>query len=607
MLRAPRSPLLPLIAALLSGSLLALCFAPWNIANLVWFWMAPLVAVLWFWEPGEASRKLWVFRQPRWVWAGLTGWVSGCAFFLINLFWLRHVAWAGMILLSLYLAVYFGLWAAFAATAGRLRLAQITPADPEPVAPSLPSQLPPLLPGGLRPSGILMPSLHALRAAVLCSAAWVACEWLRGIVFTGFGWNGLAVALHDSPNLRQAADLVGVTGLSFLPAFVGTVAVATGVRFGLEFAHGGRLRPHLDFAAAMILLMATLLYGLHVHRTQRKVNPVEISGVLVQGNISIEQRYNLDPKRPASEIWELYEKFTSLYAGQGYDLILWPETCLPATFFEAPTQRYFNSILALGDFHLITGIDDVRLREDGGLDVYNSMLAMRGSTQDYQAYHKTHLVPFGEFIPFRNSFPIFNWALGRLIPEDFDAGKELNLLRLQDPDLEIIPTICFEDTIGRLTRRFLAASPQAPQVIINLTNDSWFNRSAANFQHLANARFRSVELKRPMIRCANTGVSGVIDEFGSLNDPKSPGTGKRLFVDRKSGSPFVAGCYPFRLQIGTQPPTTLYARWGDWFAGLMAAVAALAAALPSVFRKLRTFRATRTPSPGSIPKWKSAR
>lgn len=607
MLRVLRSPFLPLFAALLSGLLLALCFPPWNVANLVWFWMAPLLPVLWFWEPDDACRQLWVFRQPRGVWAGLTGWLGGCAFFLANLFWLRHVAWAGMILLSLYLAVYFGLWAAFAATAGRLRLSQITPPDPEPFDPDAAPRLPPLLFGGVRQTGILMPSVHALRAACLCSAAWVACEWLRGLVFTGFGWNGLAVALHDSPNLRQAADLVGVTGLSFLPAFIGTVAVATGARFGLEFAHGGRLRPHLDFAAAIILLMGTLLYGLQVHRTQRKVDPVEISGVIVQGNISIDQRYNLDPKRPSSEIWELYEKFTSLYAGQGYDLIIWPETCLPATFFEAPTQRYFNSILALGDFHLITGIDDVRLREDGGLDVYNSMLAMRRSTQDYQAYHKTHLVPFGEFIPFRNSFPIFNWALGRLIPEDFDSGQETNLLRLQDPDLEIIPSICFEDTIGRLTRRFVADPPQAPQVIINLTNDAWFNRSPANVQHLANARFRCVELKRPMIRCANTGVSGVIDEFGSLNDPKSRGAGKRVFVDRKTGSPFVAGCYPFRLQIGTRPPTTLYARWGDWFPGLLTALAALALALPPGLRKLQAIRTTRTASAGSIPKWKSVR
>lgn len=559
-----RSPYTPLTAALLSGILLALCFPPWNRAHLLWFWQAPLFAVLWFWEPAPSSRRFWPFRHGRWLWASLAGWTAGAAFFLVNLFWLRHVAWAGMILLCLYLALYFALWAAFAATLGRLRLSAIAPAVPGTRSAKFQG-----LTKEVSMPDLLAPSFHTLWIAFLCAAGWVACEWLRGVVFTGFGWNGLGVALHDSPHLRQAADLVGVTGLSFLPVFFSAVIVATVARFSLELGRG-RLRPHLDFAVAMSLLVATFLYGLHVYRSHSVDNPVELSGVLVQGNIPIEQRYGLDPARPPSAIYDLYEKFTSLYAGQNYDLILWPETCLPATFFEIETQRYLNSILAMGKFHLLTGIEQAILREDGNVDVYNSMVLAKGTTDSYQDYQKIHRVPFGEFIPFRHSFPVFAWALGRLIPEDFDAGTSLSLLRLRDPDVDIIPSICFEDTIGRLTRRFLSSPPRSPQVIVNLTNDSWFNDSPANVQHLINARFRTVELKRPMIRCANTGISCVIDELGSLNDPASLNPNdKRIFLDRDTGSPFLAGCFPFRLRLDSEPPTTVYARFGDWFSHLM--------------------------------------
>lgn len=591
-----RSPVLPFIAALLSGVLLALCLPPWDRSSLLWLWQLPLFAALWFWEPDPSWQTVWPFRHPRWLWAGLTGWIAGTAYFLMSLFWLRHVTWPGMILLCFYLALYFAAWSAFAATLGRLRLSALAPLEPEPTIAN-PHEFKfknfPTKPEKFRMMG---PSLHTLRVAFLCSAAWVTSEWLRGLVFTGFGWNGLGVALYDSPNLRQAADLVGVTGLSFVPVFVSAVMVATVARFILEFGQG-KVRPHLDFSLAMVLLIATFLYGVHLRRPRPAEKPSELSGVIVQGNISIEQRYNLDPAKPASAIYDIYEKLTSLYTRQHYDLILWPETCLPTTFFEVDTQRYLNNVLALGDFHLLTGIDQVILKENGGMDVFNSMVVMKGTTESYQAYHKTHLVPFGEFIPFRNSFPIFTWALGRLIPEDFDAGKDYTLLKLKNPDIEIIPTICFEDTIGRVTRRFLSKPPDGPQVIVNVTNDSWFNRSPANRQHLANAIFRAVELKRPMIRCANTGISCVIDEFGSLDDPafKDPAK-KRIFADRKTGSPFVKGCFPFRLRAYSQPPTTVYARFGDWFSILMLVITAGSLALPTAYRVVRRKLRPSTPS-----------
>jgi apolipoprotein N-acyltransferase len=124
--------------------------------------------------------------------------------------------------------------------------------------------------------------------------------------------------------------------------------------------------------------------------------------------------------------------------------------------------------------------------------------------------------------------------------------------------ISAIPTVCFEDTVPRLVRHFVRPGPQ---VIVNVTNDGWFKESPAADQHFANARMRTIELRRPMIRCANTGVSAAIDSTGSTGHPD---TGKpQLLVDAK-GSHFTRGSLLTDLAIPIHPVFTLYARIGDW-------------------------------------------
>ncbi len=553
-----RIALLPWLAAVVSGLMLALCYPGWDRSELVWFWQVPLLMVFWFSEPT-------VFKKRRWLWGALLGYVAGFSFFVINVGWIRHVAGPGWVLLAMYLAVYFAGWGAFAAAVGRLRKELLTPEPEAHVSSRVQSEKLRSFQEQNRGGRMLTPSLHSLWIAFLNAACWVTMEWLRGTLFTGFGWNGLGVALHGSPHLIQIADLVGVTGVAFLPMFVTCVLVATVARFKAEVGKG-RLRPHLDFAAAMALLIFTLFYGLTTPSRHPVDDPVELRTALVQGNVSMDIRWNPEEW---DVIYPLYEKYTSLYADQGYDLIVWPETCLPSTFFEVKTQRYLNSILAMGDFNLIIGNE---LFFYDRAEVYNAMILMNGSTGDYDAYAKMHLVPFGEYIPLRGKFPLFEWVIGDLIPEDFDAGTTFNRLSLEDPDVEIIPTICFEDTLGRQARHFVKDPKEAhgPEVILNVTNDAWFGQSEASFQHVANARFRTIELRRPMIRCANTGLTCVIDQYGSLRDDSPLSNGEsRIFRDLETGSTFVSGVFPARVQLDSKPSTTLYARWGDWFALLM--------------------------------------
>lgn len=561
----------PWLAAALSGLLLGLCYPRWDLSELIWIWQIPLFAALWF---GGAPG-------PRWRRGLALGYVAGLTFFLINLSWLfelRHVAgtaWAGLgawFALAAYLAVYFGLWGAFAATVGCWRPG---PADPGRKA--------------TRPGGDLFgPSLDVIRAAALGGAAWCGLEWLRGIAFTGFGWNGLGVALHENLYLIQIADLVGVTGLAFPIVFANAVWTATLVRIGREMAVRQRLRPHLDFAAAVALIIAIFLYGVTKILTRPEPTPensVSLRALLVQLNTPIDEKWD---REHAQRVIEQYRDLTLGYVeSSAYDLVIWPETALPGRWTFPWVQTYLNDhILKAADFSLILGVEDEEF-EGGAL--YNCLALARGSTRGSQLHRKLHRVPFGEYIPLRNSFPVFAWIAGGIVPMDFSAGTSREPLRLSRPEAGIIPLICFEDTLGRLARRFVRPGPQ---LMVNVTNDGWFHESQAAIQHLVNAKFRCVELRRPMARAANTGVSAFIDEIGSLEFPDAaPGTTGherlRVVQDPLTGNTFTTGTLPATVTLSKTPPLTVYARVGDAFSVALGALALLASGLAAARTRRR--------------------
>ncbi|MBL9151688.1 MAG: apolipoprotein N-acyltransferase [Verrucomicrobiales bacterium] len=565
----------PWLAAVLSGLLLGLCYPRWDVGELIWIWQIPLFAALWF---GETSG-------PRWRRGMALGYLSGLTFFLINLSWLfelRHVAgtvWAGLggwFALAAYVAVYFGLWGAFAATVGRW-----LPAEAEPRKKTS-------LPG----SDLFGPSVAVIRAAALGGAAWCGLEWLRGIAFTGFGWNGLGVALHENLYLIQIADTIGATGLAFVVVFCNAVWTATLIRIGREMAVRQRVRPHLDFAVAVALIIVVFLYGVTKILTRPAPTPensVNLRALLVQLNTPIDEKWD---EAHAQRIIEQYRDLTLGYVeSSAYDLVIWPETALPGRWTFPGVQTYLNDhILKAADFSLILGIEDEEL--DGNV-LYNCLALTRGSTRESQLHRKLHRVPFGEYIPLRESFPVFHWIAGGIVPMDFTAGSSYEPLKLHRPEAGIIPLICFEDTVGRLARRFVRPGPQ---LIVNVTNDGWFYESQAAIQHLVNAKFRCVELRRPMARAANTGVSAIIDEIGSLEFPDAaPGTTGherlRVVQDPLTGNTFTTGTLPATIALPKAPPITFYSRVGDAFSVTLGAIAALVTGL-GVIRSRRHRAAT---------------
>jgi apolipoprotein N-acyltransferase len=197
---------------------------------------------------------------------------------------------------------------------------------------------------------------------------------------------------------------------------------------------------------------------------------------------------------------------------------------------------------------------------------YNSIALLTKRGTEAQLHHKIHLVPFGEYVPLREEFPLLARIVGDLVPDDFDPGKHFTVLEMQSRPAKLGPLVCFEDTLGDLARRFASLGAQAFVVV---TNDGWFLESSGSLQHLRNALFRCVETGLPMIRAANTGITCAIDRNGVV----------REVLRDTNGSTFQPGILFSKISIQENPPPTFYTRFGEVFSIACLLVSALAAAL----------------------------
>jgi apolipoprotein N-acyltransferase len=551
-------------AAAASGGLLALCFPGLNLGLAVWVWMIPLLLTLWTLSAGK-----------RVGWRGFRfGWLAGLVFFAITFRWLWAVTGLGAMVVAGYLALYFAAWGAFAATWGNPWR------DGEE--------------GG---------ALHSLRFALMNAAVWAGLEWLRGWLLTGFGWNGLGVAFHNVPVFAQGADLLGIAGLSMIPVMVTAVLVQTGRRM-VRKARVGGIGRQLDFAVIALLLVGFFAYGVWRSQSIARLATVPVNVLLVQRNIpqsikwqaqSAEEIYRGYAEATQRALEELEEQNVedlrkAVEAGnegevelRRPDLVIWPESALPEGLWyidgeEFPLTQWnagyiSEAVLALGNFTFITGVNEFEgERQDAevwgvksGGAAYNSMAFFRGDFASGRTYRKIHRVPFGEYIPLREQIPqlekIFKFSAGAEFGAGFSAGSshEPVMVETAGKPVGVIPAICFEDTVNRLVRKFVR--PGEPQLIVNVTNDGWFLETIAAEQHVANSMFRAIELRRPMVRAANTGVSCLIDATGSMVDRKS-GV-RRAILDPESGRPFIEGTLYGQVDVPVDGVTTLYSIAGD--------------------------------------------
>ena len=333
--------------------------------------------------------------------------------------------------------------------------------------------------------------------------------------------------------------------------------------------------------------MALFGYGKYRISLERRAESVPLKTLLVQINI---------PQDAAQVLWtdleihQAYEDETlnaldamKLPGGglspQWPDWVMWPECALTGRILRTHDGEWgtwqinhdtIDQVRKAGPFSLIYGVNELEAEKTAeGLVMkpkgraYNS-IAVMSPEDELQTYRKRHLVIFGETIPFVDSLPflkkIYEQQSGMEFGGSFTPGESLEPLPILAGKTVIgaIPTVCFEDSVSRLTRKF---TRPGPQVIINVTNDGWFKQSPAAAQHFANARFRAIELRRPMLRCANSGVSAAVDTTGSTaTDPES---WKRQVLTDGGGSHFTRGSLLTYLKIPLRPSFSLYEKIGD--------------------------------------------
>jgi apolipoprotein N-acyltransferase len=330
--------------------------------------------------------------------------------------------------------------------------------------------------------------------------------------------------------------------------FANVIALTTVRRLVLE-ARTHAMRPHYDLTLTMAAIVGALAFGVHVAQNPSPAKSFRVAAV--QANVP--QREKFDPQF-AAKIFDQFARLSeiALRSNSPPDLLIWPESSMPDPVRDENTASYqfVMDFSASTKADLLLGIIDVESRND-----YNAALLVSDAGQKMQVYRKLHLVPFGEYIPLRHSFPLFALVASKWVPGDFDAGKDYTVFRLTNNDVRVAPLICFEDTIGELTRQFVL---NGANLLADVTNDGWFLQSAGSQQHLANAVFRCVETRRPMVRAANTGVTCFVNEFGRVT---------QLLQD-ETGSTFTEGVLTGEIDVPTRPEQTFYTRHGELFAKL---------------------------------------
>jgi len=332
------------------------------------------------------------------------------------------------------------------------------------------------------------------RALLLVPALWVLTEWVRGWLFTGFPWLALGYSQAVASPLAGFAPLAGVYGVSLASALcAGTLALMAEARLR---RHG---KAAMAFPGMIVLALAVAGFALkQVEWVKPLGAPVTVS--LLQGNIPQEMKWREDK---AKATLDTYMALTLASSGR---LIVLPETALPMLLHNLP----------LSYLEMLSG----RARERGG-DVlvgvpeytgdgeyFNSVLSLGSSPT--QVYRKVHLVPFGEFIPFK---PLFGWIIHVLhIPlSDFSRGEKIQP-PLQVAGQKVAMAVCYEDVFGEeLINQLPAAS-----LLVNVSNDAWFGDTVAPWQHLQISQMRALEAGRYMLRATNTGITAIINQRGEV-------------------------------------------------------------------------------------------
>jgi len=456
-----------IILAASSGLLLTAAFPNLQLSWLAWFGVVPLLA---------AIRDCGVKKSFK------LGFSAGLIHYLTLIYWLAYtmrtygylpwpVCVAVLIFFSAVLALFSGVFTAI------VSLLRLKPA----------------------------------RALIMIPLVWVSLEYLRSFIFTGFPWEFIGHSQYSALHIIQISDILGVYGISYLIVFVNTVIfflILGRTKHDWQGVTITRRFAAVSIAAAIFLSGVVWSYGqwrLNAIDRLAKAAP-QVRSVVVQGNIEQSVKWN-----PAFQLAtaDKYLRLSRSAGNQNPDLIIWPETALPFYYNHnaALTTKVRKGIRDMGTYFLF-GSPSFE-RKPGRIDYYNSAYLIDPEGKPLGKYNKAHLVPFGEYVPFKRWLPF----LGKIVAQvgDFSRGKIGATIPWKNHKLGIL--ICYEGIFPYLARTMVK---NGASLLIIITNDAWYGRSSAPYQHLSLAVFRAVENRRALIRSANTGISGFIDPAGRI-------------------------------------------------------------------------------------------
>jgi apolipoprotein N-acyltransferase len=453
-----------LVLASLSGALCALSFPKFGQPAFAWIALAPLiVAVALNARPGAS-----LMRHPFTL-----GLIAGAIYFGGTLYWIGGVMavygglrpWvSGLLtaLLAAYLALYPALFALLVARAVRT---------------------------------------FGVPGVWLAPCFWVAIEWVRGSIGSGFPWVPLGASQATVLPVVQVASIAGVYGLSALVALVSAAAAAVTL---------SRRRVHVrGLAAVAALVVVVAVSGSMRVAGGALVERGEVMRIgLLQGNVPQDAKWDQAFREP---ILKRYVDLSRQAIGAGAAIVIWPETSLPF-FFEsepalaAPVRRLAvesRTAFVIGTNLMEGGANGAPSR------ISNAAVLVGPDGRSRAVYRKMRLVPFGEYVPFKSLL----FFVDRLVEavSDFTPGTEAVVFDLDGRRFSV--AICYESTFPWIARAFVAGGSQ---LLVTITNDAWFGRSSAAYQHFDLGAIRAVEQGRYVVRAANTGISGAVDPYGRV-------------------------------------------------------------------------------------------
>jgi len=510
---------LPEAAAVASGALLSISFAPMEVSEAAWLALVPLLVAVRF---AVGLRE--VFRL---------GFISGSVFWLTSIWWISRVSYAGWLALAFYCALYVGAFA----TASHL---------------------------WLRRFGHERLWLN-VGFMVYAACAWAGLELMRSTFATGFAWNALGVSQYRNVALLQGAAWGGVYAVSALLIWINAGLALTAMRYIQRGGFWGR-RPHVELMLGFLVLAIAFFSGA---RRARDLHPgeSELRVALIQTGIP------QDDKWDSNTVNTIYRRLTELTTAAlrtgPLDLIVWPETALPDDVrYSEPSYKVVYDLCTNGS-PILVGSMDTQWVDDRQPIYYNSSFLFDEEGIVVASYEKQHLVPFGEYVPLSGTFPFLKGMTP--IEESFSPGKKSTVFELKDGSTFSV-LICFEDTIARLARKAVRAGAR---LLVNQTNDAWFDPSSASRQHMAQCVLRVAETGVPAVRVANTGVSCYIDRRGVV---------RKQLLNEQGGTVFPGFGTVLINPAPEALPPTFYVQRGE----LLPAAAGFAAlAMALVLRRAR--------------------